>query len=138
MFYILLHDYFISHQLLTRHCSLHLFWRGKQIMWVKVKFSVFRTISGFNFIPWERVIFFYMGSFSWKGKVPLKKIEKCITLINRLAYELLSNDIYIAFRRQHLCPFHFHVFCFEANINIPHPFTDTFCSIIHVFFIIFF
>ena len=94
MFYILLHDYFIFHQLLTRHCSLHLFWRGKQIMWVKVKFSVFRTISGFNFIPWERVIFFYMGSFSWKGKVPLKKIEKCITLINRLAYELLSNDIY--------------------------------------------
>jgi hypothetical protein len=28
-----LHDYFISHLLLTRHCSLHLFWRGKQIMW---------------------------------------------------------------------------------------------------------
>jgi hypothetical protein len=25
MFYILLHDYFISHQLLTRYCSLHLF-----------------------------------------------------------------------------------------------------------------
>ena len=47
--------------------------------------------------------------------------------------------IYIAFRRQHPCPFHFHLFCFEANINIqfPHPFTDTFCSIIQVFSLFF-
>ena len=73
MFYILLQDYFISHQLLTRHCSLHMFWMGKQIMQVKVKFSVFRTIWGFNFIPWERVIFFDMGSFSWKGKATPEK-----------------------------------------------------------------
>ena len=45
--------------------------------------------------------------------------------------------IYIAFRRQHPCPFHFHLFCFEANINIqfPHPFTDTF--IIQVFSLFF-
>jgi hypothetical protein len=43
---------------------------------VKVKFSVFRTIWGFNFIPWERVIFFYMGSFSWKGRAtPEKKLK---------------------------------------------------------------
>ena len=47
--------------------------------------------------------------------------------------------IYISFRRQHPCPFHFHLFCFEANINIqfPHPFTDTFCSIIQVFSLFF-
>jgi hypothetical protein len=121
MFYILLHDYFISHQLLTRHCSLHLFWRGKQIMWVKVKFSVFRIICGFNFIPWERVIYSrdthftnwrraidqcYMGVFSWKGRATPEKNWK---IYNRLADELLSDDK--AFRRQHLCPFHFHLFC---------------------------
>ena len=66
----------------------------------------------------------------------LKKIEKFITLINRLVDEPM---IYIAFRKQHPCPFHFHLFCFEANINIQflelhHPFRDTYCSIIQVFF----
>ena len=41
----------------------------------------------------------------------------------------------LAFWRQHPCPFHFHLFCFEVNINIqfPHPFMDTFYSIIRVF-----
>jgi hypothetical protein len=29
----------------------------------------FRTICGFNFIPWKSLIFFYMGSFSRKGNV---------------------------------------------------------------------
>jgi hypothetical protein len=38
-----LHDYFISHLLLTRHCSLHLFWRGKQIMWQSKWNSVYRA-----------------------------------------------------------------------------------------------
>jgi hypothetical protein len=95
-FYILLHDYFISHQLFTRHyICFEANWRGKQInVTVKVKFSAFRTICGFNFIPWKRVIFFYMGSFSQKGNVTPEKIEKFITLINRLVDELLSNDIY--------------------------------------------
>ena len=78
-----------------------------------MKFSVLRTIRGLNFIPWERVIFFYMGSFSRKGRATPEKKWK---IYNRLADELLSNDI--AFRRQHQCPFHFHLFCFEANINI--------------------
>jgi hypothetical protein len=31
--------------------------------------GVFRIICGFNFIPWERVIFFYMEVFSWKGRI---------------------------------------------------------------------
>jgi hypothetical protein len=54
-------------------------------------------------------------------------------IYNRLANEILSNVI--AFRRQHLCPFHFHLFCFEANINIqfPHPFTPTRTPSIQVF-----
>ena len=58
---------------------------------VKVKFSVFRTISDiceFNFIPWERVIFFYMGSLSQKGRATP-------TIYSRLADELLSNDILV-------------------------------------------
>jgi hypothetical protein len=37
------------------------------------EFSVFRTICGFHFIPWERVIFFYMGIFSWKGRATPEK-----------------------------------------------------------------
>ena len=106
--------------------NVHLFWRGKHInVTVKVKFSAFRTICGFNFIPWKRVIFFYMGSF-----------------YSICQWTFIQWYVYIAFRRQHLCPFHFHLFCFEANINIKfpelhHPFTDTYCSIIQVFFIFF-
>ena len=72
--------------------NVHLFWRGKHInVTVKVKFSAFRTMCGFNFIPWKRVIFFYMGSFSRKGN---ETWIFFITLINRLVDELLSNDIY--------------------------------------------
>ena len=85
-FYILLYDYFISHQLLTRHCSLHMFWMGKQIMQVKVKFSVFRTIWGFNFIPWESVIFFYTATISRKGRATP---EKFITDLPMRFYPML-------------------------------------------------
>jgi hypothetical protein len=96
----------------------------------KVKFSLFKTIWGFNFIPWERVIFFYVGSFSRKGRATPEKNWK---VYNRLADEILSNVI--DFRRQHPCPFHFHLFCFEANINIqfPHPFTPIRTPSIQVF-----
>jgi hypothetical protein len=48
-------------------------------------------------------IFLY-GFFSWKGRATPEKNWK---IYNRLADELLSNDI--AFRRQHPCPFHFHL-----------------------------
>ena len=59
----------------TVYQTLHLFWRGKQInVTVKVKYSTFRTICGFNFIPWKREIFFYMGSFSQKRNVTLEKM----------------------------------------------------------------
>ena len=103
-------------------------------MTVKVKFSVFRTICGFNFIPWERVIFFYMGSFLRKERMTQKKNDKFITDLPVSFYPMIFS-LRLAFWRQHLCPFHFHLFCFEANINIqfPHPFMDTFCSIIRVF-----
>jgi len=77
-------------------------------MWNKVKFGIFRTICGSNFIPWKRAIFFYMSFFSRKEKATPEKIKKFITLINRLVDELLSNDI--AFRRQHPCTFHFSSF----------------------------
>ena len=91
-------------------------------------------------VPWT--IFYIWGLFRRRGMWLLKKIEKCITL---LLTDLSMNFypmIYIAFRRQHPCPFHFHLFCFEANINIQfpelhHPFTDTYCSIIQVFFSLF-
>ena len=58
----------------------------------------------------------------------LKKIEKFITLILTDLSMNFYPMIYIAFRRQHLCPFHFHLF----NIQFPelhHPFRDTYCSI---------
>jgi hypothetical protein len=107
-------------------------------MWVKVKFSAFRTICGINFILWKRVIFFYMGFFRGRGMWLLKKIEKFITLIKRLVDELLSNDIY-SLPKTTSVSFTFHLFCFEANINIQfpelhHPSTDTYCSIIQFFF----
>ena len=125
--YILLLDYFISHQLLTRHCSLHLFWRGKQIMWQSKWNSVSsEPFVGLIYTLGKGNIFLYGVFFEEVEGNPWK-------IYNWLANELLSNDI--AFRRQHPCSFHFHLFCFEANINIqfPHPFTDTFCSIIQVF-----
>jgi hypothetical protein len=79
------------------------------------------------------------GIFRGRGMWLLKKIEKFITLILTDLSMNFYPMMYIAFRRQHLCPFHFHLFCFEANINIQfpelhHPFTDTYCSIIHGFF----
>jgi hypothetical protein len=87
------------------------------------------TLSAMNYL-------LYMGTFSRKGNVtPEKFITVILTDLSMNFYPM----IYIAFRRQHLCPFHFHLFCFEANINIQflelhHPFRDTYCSIIQVFF----
>jgi hypothetical protein len=79
------------------------------------------------------------GIFRRRGMWLLKKIEKFITLILTDLSMNFYPMIYIAFRRQHPCPFHFHLFCFETNINIQfpelhHPFRDTYCSIIQVFF----
>ena len=96
----------------TVYQTLHLFWRGKQInVTVKVKLSAFRTICGFNFIPWKRVIFFYMEG----------ECDSWIFFYNICRWTFIQWYVYIAFRRQHPCPFHFHLFCFEANINIQFP-----------------
>jgi hypothetical protein len=58
--------------------------------WKSLTYDVFRIICGFNFIPWERVIFFYMGLFSWKGRAALEKNWKTY---NRLADELFHSVI---------------------------------------------
>ena len=87
--YILLLDYFISHQLLTRHCSLHLFWRSKQIMWQSKWNSVSsEPFVGLIYTLGKGNIFLYGVFYEEVEGNPWK-------IYNWLANELLSNDILV-------------------------------------------
>ena len=101
MFYILLHDYFISHLLLTRHCSLHLFWRGKQIMWQ----SKWNSVYSESFVG----LILYLGKGSYFSTWFFLMERRATAEKNWKIYNRLADDV--AFQRQHLCSFHFHLFC---------------------------
>ena len=96
----------------TVYQTLHLFWRGKQInVTVKVKYSAF---VGLILYLGKGKYFSIWGLFRGRGMWLLKKFT---TLINRFDDELLSNDIYIAFRRQH--PFSSFLFRSRHQHSIP-------------------